>query len=142
MVRPWSSCGVAAGTWRILPAPSRSLLNLVANVLFGVGITRRVVCFPKRSAPQSMMMTWSGKFCVHERALHTSRIDKPRWVTISVQAIGKSRSSKYGFFNVVALECTRDVVTDTSEGSAIFGEVGQNMQQRDGVGEKNFFQQC
>ena len=38
--------------------------------------------------------------------------------------------------------CARDVVTDTSEGSAIFGEVGQNMQYRDGAGEKNFFQQC
>ena len=95
-------------------------------MLFGVGMTRRVACFPKRSAPQSVMMMWSGKFCVQERALHTSRIDKPRLFFVSVKAIGRSGSSEYGFCNVVALECTRDVINDTSEGSAIFGEVGQN----------------
>ena len=72
-------------------------------MLFGVGMRRRVVCFPKRGAPQIMVM-WSGKFCVQERALHTSRIDKPGLFLVSVKAIGRPGSSKYGFFNVVAMD--------------------------------------
>ena len=74
--------------------------------------------------------------------LLTNRIEKPRWVLLSVKVIGRPGLSTSVFCSALWAQLAFAMwAVDTSEGSAIVVDVGRNTHRRGGAGEKNF-KQC